>query len=153
MIRFPEGPQVCDFPHEASDREIGQTREGRSFLRVDAGNRWLPSVVLNLGQFCHPKRVCGNVLCLVWENWLLETFVFIYFWLHWVFAVAARGLSLVAVSRGYSLLRCTGFPCSGVSCCRARELEKILSRCGHGLSCPSACGIFPDQGSNPCPLH
>ena len=22
-----------------------------------------------------------------------------------------------------------------------------------GLSCPAACGIFPDQGSNPCPLH
>ena len=24
---------------------------------------------------------------------------------------------------------------------------------GHGLSCSSACGIFPDQGLNPCPLH
>ena len=23
----------------------------------------------------------------------------------------------------------------------------------HGLSCSQACGIFPDQGSNPCPLH
>ena len=23
----------------------------------------------------------------------------------------------------------------------------------HGLSCFTACGIFPDQGSNPCPLH
>ena len=23
----------------------------------------------------------------------------------------------------------------------------------HGLSCSAACGIFPDQGSNPCPLH
>ena len=22
-----------------------------------------------------------------------------------------------------------------------------------GLSCSKACGIFPDQGSNPCPLH
>ena len=32
----------------------------------------------------------------------------IYFWLHWVFA-AARGLSLVAASRGYSLLQCAGF--------------------------------------------
>ena len=21
------------------------------------------------------------------------------------------------------------------------------------LSCPEACGILPDQGSNPCPLH
>ena len=23
----------------------------------------------------------------------------------------------------------------------------------HGLSCSVACGIFPDQGSKPCPLH
>ena len=23
----------------------------------------------------------------------------------------------------------------------------------HGLSCSAACGIFPDQGLNPCPLH
>ena len=23
----------------------------------------------------------------------------------------------------------------------------------YGLSCPMACGIFQDQGSNPCPLH
>ena len=23
----------------------------------------------------------------------------------------------------------------------------------HGLRCPVACGIFPDQGSNPCPLN
>ena len=22
-----------------------------------------------------------------------------------------------------------------------------------GLRCSAACGIFPDQGSNPCPLH
>ena len=33
---------------------------------------------------------------------------FIYFWLRWVF-VAAHGLSLVAASRGYSSLWCTGF--------------------------------------------
>ena len=23
----------------------------------------------------------------------------------------------------------------------------------HRLRCPSVCGIFPDQGLNPCPLH
>ena len=35
-------------------------------------------------------------------------YLFIYFWLCWVF-IAARGLSLVATSRGYSSLRCSGF--------------------------------------------
>ena len=35
-------------------------------------------------------------------------YLFIYFWLCWVF-VAARGLSLVAASGGYSSLQCAGF--------------------------------------------
>ena len=35
-------------------------------------------------------------------------YLFIYFWLCWVF-VAARGLSLVVASGGYSSLRCVGF--------------------------------------------
>ena len=34
--------------------------------------------------------------------------LFMYCWLRWVF-VAARGLSLVVASGGYSLLRCAGF--------------------------------------------
>ena len=56
--------------------------------------------------------------------------------------------------------------CSGFSCCRAWALgvqasvvvARGLSNAGsvvvaRGLSCSAACGIFPDQGSNPCPLH
>ena len=39
---------------------------------------------------------------------LFKKILRIYFWLRWVF-IAARGLSVVAVSGGYSLLRCTGF--------------------------------------------
>ena len=35
-------------------------------------------------------------------------YLFIYFWLCWVF-ITARRLSLVAVSKVYSLLRCAGF--------------------------------------------
>ena len=41
-------------------------------------------------------------------QYLKKTNLFIYFWLRWVF-VAARGLSLVAASGDYSLLRCVGF--------------------------------------------
>ena len=37
-------------------------------------------------------------------------------------------------------------------------VEHRLRRAGsvivaHGPICSAACGIFPDQGSNPCPLH
>ena len=56
-----------------------------------------------------------------------------------------HGLSLVAVSRGYSSLRCAGFSCCGVwalgaqasvvvahglSSCGLRALERRLSSCG-----------------------
>ena len=104
--------------------------------------------------------------------------LFIYFWLCWVF-IAVCGLSLVAASGGYSSLRCTGFSLwwllllrstdsrrAGFSSCGSWALEHRLSSCGaqavgvqasvvvaHGFSCSAACGIFPDQGSNPCPLH
>ena len=44
--------------------------------------------------------------------------------------------------------------CSGVFCCRTCTLEHSeFSSCSAGLSCSTACRIFPDQGLNPCPLH
>ena len=80
-------------------------------------------------------------------------FLFIYFWLCWVF-ISVRGLSLVAASGGHSSSRC-----AGLSLSRPLLLQSIGSRCAgsvvvaHGPSCSAACGILPDQGSNPCPLH
>ena len=63
-------------------------------------------------------------------------YLFIYFWLSWVL-VAARGLSLVAASRGYSSLQCAGFSLqwllllrSGLSSCGSRALERRLRICG-----------------------
>ena len=43
-----------------------------------------------------------------WKFYFIFIYLFIYLWLHWVF-IAARGLSLVAVSGGYSSLWCPGF--------------------------------------------
>ena len=79
--------------------------------------------------------------------------IFIYFWPCWVF-VSVRGLSPVAASGGHSSLRC-----AGLSLSRPLLLWSTGSRRAgsvvvvHGSSCSVACGIFPDQGSNPCPLH
>ena len=69
-------------------------------------------------------------------------FIYFYFWLRWVF-VAARRLSLVAVSRGYSwlwragfslqwllLLRSTGSRHVSFRSCGMRALEHRLSSCG-----------------------
>ena len=79
-------------------------------------------------------------------------YLFIY-WLCWVF-VSVRGLSLVAASGDHSSSRC-----AGLSLSQPLLLRSTGSRCSgsvvvaHGPSCSAACGIFPDQGSNPCPLH
>ena len=71
--------------------------------------------------------------------------LFIYLWLCWVF-VSVRGLSLVAASRGLSLSRPLLLRSIG-----SRRAGSVIV--AHGPSCSAACGIFPDQGSNPCPLH
>ena len=80
-------------------------------------------------------------------------YLFIYFWLCWVF-VSVRGLSLVAASGGHSSSRCVGLSLSRLLLLRStgsRRADSVVV--AHGLSCSPACGIFPDQGSNPCPLH
>ena len=65
-----------------------------------------------------------------------------------------RGLSLVAASGGHS-----SSWCAGLSLSRPLLLRSAGSRCAgsvivaHGPSCSVACGIFPEQDSNPCPLH
>ena len=56
--------------------------------------------------------------------------------------------------RGHSSSRC-----AGLSLSRPLPLRSTGSRragsvvVAHGPSCSAACGILPDQGSNPCPLH
>ena len=47
------------------------------------------------------------------------------------------------------LLWSTGSRRAGFSSCGSRASVVVA----HGLSCSAACEIFPDQGSNPCPLH
>ena len=82
-----------------------------------------------------------------------KNFLFFFFWLCWVF-VSVRGLSLVAASGGHSSSRCAGLSLSrplllwGTGSRRAGSVVVT-----HGPNCSTACGIFPDQGSNPCPLH
>ena len=81
--------------------------------------------------------------------------------MHWVF-VAARGLSLVAVSRGYSLLWCTGFLLqwllllrstgsrrAGFSSCGSRALERRLSSCGAWSYLLRGMWDLPEPGIEP----
>ena len=66
--------------------------------------------------------------------------------------------SLVAANGGYSpvaicrLLITVVSLVAGFRSCSSQALERGLVVV-QGLSCSKACGIFPDQGSNPCLLH
>ena len=73
-----------------------------------------------------------------------------------------RGLSLATASGGHSSSRCgdrSSSRCAGLSPSRPLPLRSTSSRragsaaVAHGPSCSAACGILPDQGSNPCALH
>ena len=83
-----------------------------------------------------------------------------FFWLHWVF-VAALGLLFTVVCGLLIAVSCLIVDCgvwashlSVFSYCGAQAVESPGSVVAvHGLCCSAACGIFPDQGSNPCPLH
>ena len=101
---------------------------------------------------------------------LIYLFSFLNFRLHWVFA-APLGLSLVTASgsnwllwcmdvslQGLFLLLSTGSRCEASiimhpgSVAAAHGLWRLSSVVAmHGLSCSTACGVFPDQGSNPHP--
>ena len=92
----------------------------------------------------------------------LFIYLFIYLFLTVLGLRFMRGLSLVAASGGHSSSRCgdrSSSRCAGLSLSRPLPLRGTGSRhagsvvVAHGPSCSVACGIFPDQGSNPCPLH
>ena len=80
-------------------------------------------------------------------------FIYLFLWLCWVF-VSVRGLSLAAACGGHF-----SSWCAGLSSSRPLSLWSTGSRhagsttVAHGPSRSAACGILPDQGSNPRPLH
>ena len=80
-------------------------------------------------------------------------FYFFNLWLCWVF-VSVRELSLVVANGGHSSSRCAGLSLSRPLLLRSTGSRRAGSVIvAHGPSRSVACGIFPDQGSNPCPVH
>ena len=84
---------------------------------------------------------------------ILFIYLFIYLWLCWVF-VSVRGPSPVVASGGHSSSRCAGLSLSRPLLLRSTGSRRASSVIvAHGPSRSAACGILPDQGSNPYPLH
>ena len=94
-----------------------------------------------------------RVYIYIFFNFYLFIYLFIHLWLCWVF-VSVRGLSLVAASGGHPSSRCAGLSPQRPLLLRSTGSRRAGSAIvAHGRSCSAACGILPDQGSNPRPLH
>ena len=114
-----------------------------------------------------PIQLTGPGLLFVQNLRITDSvFLFIYLFIYLFLAVLGlrfmRGLSLVAASGGHSSSWCgdrSSSRCASLSLSRPLLLRGTGSRragsvvVAHGPSRSVACGIFPDQGSNPCPLH
>ena len=107
-------------------------------------------------HICYLELALIGTACLQNDLNVLFFFKFIYLfylWLCWVF-VSVRGLSPVAASGGHSSSRCAGLSLSRPLLLRSTGSRRAGSATvAHGPSCSAACGIFPDQCSNPCPLN
>ena len=99
---------------------------------------------------------------------LKNVFIFIIYFIFGCVGSSLLHAGFLQLRRARATLRCgaRASHCGGFSCCGAwaldvwasvvvaRGLQSTVSVVVvHGLSCSAACGILPDQGSNPCPLH
>ena len=111
---------------------------------------------LPFGQFLELALLKSQFGC-CFECFFFFNYVFIY---GCAGSLLLRRLSLVAVSGAAlhlslraSLWWLLSLQSTG-SRARAPQLQHVgLEVVAHKLSCPEACGTFPDQGSNPCSLH
>ena len=86
--------------------------------------------------------------------WFLFFFFYLFIYLFIYGCVGSSFLCEVAASGGHSSSRCTGPSLSRPLLLRSTGSRRAGSVVvAHGPSCSAACEIFPDQGSNPCPLH
>ena len=104
----------------------------------------------------------GVVLCFLDESaGRLLLYIYIYLKFIYLFIFGCVGSSFLcegflqlAASGGRSSSRCAGLSLSRPLLLRSTGSRRAGSVVGaHRPSCSAACGIFPDQGSNPCPLH
>ena len=108
-----------------------------------------------------PRPELGPMSCALAGRFFFFFLKFIYFWLCWVF-IAARGLSLVVASGGYSLLRCKGFSLwwllllqstgsrrAGFNSCGLWALELRLSSCGARTELLRGMWDLPGPGVEP----
>ena len=117
----------------------------------------------------HCLWLIGTQKCLRGEpslnDWMIQGytvsffFFFINLFIYLFLAVlglrfCARPFSSCSERGGHSSSRCAGLSLSRPLLLRSTGSRRAGSVVvAHGPGCSATCGIFPDQGSNPCPLH
>ena len=130
--------------------------ERRQSIPRSDGSRGFPAVHAGSRRYQKGKTKCGP------KNKILFLFLFIYLFIYlfiiYLFIylfMAVLGLHFCA--RAFS--SCGKWGPLFIAVCGPLLLRSTGSRragsvvVAHGPSCSAACGIFPDQGSNPCPLR
>ena len=127
---------------------------------VGSSGKWLPKIwPLSLSPFFFAFSVAHYLHVLLF---IATLFIYLFIFLAVLGLRFVRGLSPVTASGGHSSSRCgdrSSSRCTGLSPSRPLPPRGTGSRhagsavVAHGPSCSAACGILPDQGSNPRPLH
>ena len=132
------------------------------YMICNSPNLWLVFVnffffflVFICSGFCHTLKWNSHGFCQFLDDFFVGFFFKLYLLLLAVLALhCCTRLSLAAVIRGPSPLRCEGFSLWWLLLLRSTGSRLTASvAVPHGLSCSSECGIFLDHGSNLCPLH
>ena len=102
--------------------------------------------ILHYRQILYHLSHQGSPTLLSWFFFVFLFFVFFFFLLHWIFLALYR-LSLVAVSKDYSLVAVRRLLILSITSSRYIGSGVVV----HGLSCSEACLIFLQKESNACP--
>ena len=139
---------------------------------------FFPSCFFSLPFYSHPKIAARSLqrLCFSRVFFFFNKFIYLFICLFmaalglhccaWAFSSwGERGLLFVVVRRLLTVVASLVAECR-LQACGLQQLwhvRSVVVACGlqssgsvvvgHGLSCSAACWIFPDQGSNLCPLH
>ena len=130
-------PQTTSFPMTRWIPELCRGDYWRCWLLKTLMGRHWRTAGPGFNQTCAAMQELHRLALNLASPLLLFFFLinlFIYFWLRWVF-IAARGLSLVVASRGYSSLLCAGFSLRWLLLCGAQGLgAQALVVAARGLS-------------------
>ena len=96
------------------------------------------------------------------QAWNLNSFFFFFNFFKFIYLLFMAVLGLRFCERAFSscgkwgplfIAVCGPLIIAASLVAEHRLQTRMLSNCGSRPSCSAACGIFPDQGSSPCPLH